>query len=147
MLVTEQVTGLGSERETKGNLMWSSLLVAGIRQSWQKGNRSLERWEPEERFTAPGGWAEMQEVSSWERLLQSPWPREGQDFPREEWAGRVHSRPSGQCEQKKNRRAKTTNRAEKTTEARTHEECVDCPGMEQGRKSEAGCVGWAEGWD
>lgn len=43
MLVTEQVTGLGSERETKGNPTWSSLLVAGIRQAWEKGNRRLER--------------------------------------------------------------------------------------------------------
>lgn len=87
----------------------------------------------------------MQGVSIWERLLQSSCLREGQDFPREEWAGRVHSRPSEECEQKKDRGAKTTNRVEKTTEARTHEECVDCPGKVQGRKSEAGCVGWTEG--
>ena len=65
-------------------------------------------------------------------------PARGRDriSPGEEWAGRVHSRLSEECEEK-DRGAKTKNRVEKTTEAREHEDCVDCPGKVQGRKSEA----------
>ena len=54
--------------------------------------------------------------------------------PGEEWAGRVHSRPSKECEPK-DRGAKIKNGAEKTPEARGHAGCVETA---QGKHREGG---------
>lgn len=70
-----------------------------------------------------------------------PLPAGGTGFPQEKSGLEEYIPGPARSVREKDRGAKTKNRVEKTTEAREHEDCVDCPGKVQGRKSEAACVG------